>query len=609
GITDPLGRANRLAYDAAGRLIAWKRPDGNTVHYTYDDRGNLTSIQPPGRTVHTFTYAADNRREDYESPRVNGIAAVTRYRYNQDRQLRRIARPGGATVQFAYNQAGRPSGVRIPVGGYSYAYDTGSGHLTTITAPGGQSLDLEYNGFLPTGSQWNGAISGTVSRGYEENFWITSRSVNGKLIGFSYDADGLLTRAGHLALTRDRNHGAVTGTRLGQVATAREYNGFAELNWRSVGNPVTVHLDLSRSTVTADHLNVKGTIPGAGQISIDGKSLNVAADGTFNGQVPLPVGEQDLSVEVFGGQGHRVYSGEVTLRRAAPDAGLQQPIPMAVAGNGDVYYLQGGVGDAQRLRHLSAGADRPGDPTWLDGAIDIARAGDTFYLLKGNVGSRDQLALWAHNASGNRLVANLGGQTVLDMEVGPRGGVYLTTGNRILRVNEDGSLAEHAVLDSRDKSLKLDASSWGLVAASFDSGRVYRIGSYGKAVKLYEGRFQDFAVDGSGRVCFTSRSIVASLGPGFGAPSDEVKCHSLNAATEILSGWGGTARYLEFGPGGALNIGGQNNIVRHSSTGFSALAAPQPEAGTLKITGTTGQDFINAYIRDKLGRITEETET
>ncbi|MFB6358789.1 MAG: hypothetical protein ABEJ96_07260, partial [Thiohalorhabdaceae bacterium] len=260
-----------------------------------------------------------------------------------------------------------------------------------------------------------------------------------------------------------------------------------------------------------------GTIQGASRIEIGGTSLNVASDGSVSGRVPLSMGEQALAVAVFDRSGNRAHSEDVTVTRQSPDAGLRLPKSLAVADSGSVFYLQGRA-EVPALRRIEAGADRPDDPAWLQGdygnePIDLAAAGGgTFYLLKGSIWNRDQLTLWVHDASGDRQMADLSGRTIRDMEVGPEGAVYVTSGNRVLRVAGDGTLAEHAVLDAQDQNLRLDASSWGLVAASDDTGQVYRIGADGRTTRLHQGRFRDFAVDGSGRVCFTRRPLAASLG-------------------------------------------------------------------------------------------------
>ena len=73
-------------------------------------------------------------------------------------------------------------------------------------------MSFSYDGFLPLAETWSGTVTGTVSRSYDNNFWLVSLSVNSNPISFDCDADGLLIRVGELNLTRDPQHGLLTGT-------------------------------------------------------------------------------------------------------------------------------------------------------------------------------------------------------------------------------------------------------------------------------------------------------------------------------------------------------------------------------------------------------------
>jgi len=75
--------------------------------------------------------------------------------------------------------------------------------------------------------------------------------VNGNPVTFGYDDDGLLTQAGTLSLTRDLQHGLLTGTTLGIVTTARGYNGFGEVASDSAAYDATPLYDV---TYTRDPL-------------------------------------------------------------------------------------------------------------------------------------------------------------------------------------------------------------------------------------------------------------------------------------------------------------------------------------------------------------------
>jgi len=123
---------------------------------------------------------------------------------------------------------GKLAAITIPRGVYGYSYDAVTGKLATLTAPDGGTLAYTYDGFLPLTETWGGTITGTVSRTYDNDFRIATLVVNADAVTFGYDDDGLLTQAGSLSLTRDPQHGRITGTTLGTVTTARGYNGFGE---------------------------------------------------------------------------------------------------------------------------------------------------------------------------------------------------------------------------------------------------------------------------------------------------------------------------------------------------------------------------------------------
>jgi RHS repeat-associated protein len=75
-----------------------------------------------------------------------------------------------------------------------------------------------------------GAVTGRVNWTYDSDFRVTSESVNGATpIGFTYDADSLLTGVGALSLTRDPQTGFVTGTALGSLTDTRSFSTFGEL--------------------------------------------------------------------------------------------------------------------------------------------------------------------------------------------------------------------------------------------------------------------------------------------------------------------------------------------------------------------------------------------
>ena len=200
--------------------------------YSYDANGNVTAITPPARPAHAFAYTPVDLEQDYQPPGAGFTPKNTTYSYNLDRQLTTVTRPDGQPIHLGYEPTGgRLSTLTLPGSqAITYAYDPTKGTLSTITAPG-SALAYTYDGSLLKQTTWTGTVAGNVSRNYDDNFRITSQSVNGgNTVNFGYDNDSLLTSAGSLSITRSAQHGLITGTTLATVTDSRSYNPFGELS-------------------------------------------------------------------------------------------------------------------------------------------------------------------------------------------------------------------------------------------------------------------------------------------------------------------------------------------------------------------------------------------
>ena len=229
-VTDPLGRTVSYQYDAVGRVTAKLLPNGEQVRYGYDANGNLTSLTPAGRPAHGFTYTDVDQAATYTPPLLaNTGVTTTQYQYDKDRRLTQISRPDGEAVSFGYGAGGHLERLTTPDWTYQYGYDSKSGQLTSILAPGNEALGFAWDGALLTGTTWNGIVSGNVTRSYDANFRVVGVTVNGQSVPYSYDVDGLLKSAGDLAVNRDASNGRITGTTFGPLQTAQTFNAFGEL--------------------------------------------------------------------------------------------------------------------------------------------------------------------------------------------------------------------------------------------------------------------------------------------------------------------------------------------------------------------------------------------
>ncbi len=197
--------------------------------YSYDPNGNVTSITPPGRPAHNFTYTLVDLEKDYLAPAISGGGTnTTTYSYNADRQVTGITRPDGQQITLSY-AGGKLTNQTFPTGAVSYGYNS-QGNLSSASFAGGGTVNYTYDGSLLLSSTWSGPVTGSVTWTYDNNYRKTSQSVNGgNTITFGYDSDDLLTSAGAMTLTRDAQNGLLTGTTLDTVTESMTYNSLGEV--------------------------------------------------------------------------------------------------------------------------------------------------------------------------------------------------------------------------------------------------------------------------------------------------------------------------------------------------------------------------------------------
>jgi RHS repeat-associated protein len=228
--TDPLKRTFSFTWDTAGDLASRTFADGRSVSFTYDADRNLTSVTPPGRSPRAFTFTPVDLQQSYTPPKVGSDPTNTTYSYDLDRRLTGIHRPDGSAITLTYLHS-RLASINTSEGMLSFTYDPTSSLLQSVSSPSGEGLAYTYDGTLLTKTTWSGPVQGTLGRNSNQDFQLSSQSVNGQPpVGFLYDSDGLMIQAGGLSLSRDAVTGLVTATSLGSVTTSQAYNSFGELS-------------------------------------------------------------------------------------------------------------------------------------------------------------------------------------------------------------------------------------------------------------------------------------------------------------------------------------------------------------------------------------------
>ncbi|KAB2965485.1 MAG: hypothetical protein F9K16_01750, partial [Thermoanaerobaculia bacterium] len=247
-VTDTLGRTVTYERDPVGRVKKQILPDLREIGFTYDANGNVTTVTPPTRPAHAFDYTVVDQVELYTPPEAGFTPRATSYDYNADRQVTLITRPDGQTIVPTYEPNGRLDFLTLPTGTIDVGYDA-VGRVESITAPGGVGHGFVYDGSFLTSLSTTGPVAGAVSFDYDSDLRVSGQTVlGGPVIGYGYDADGLLTSAGSLSLTRNPASGRLETTTLDATTDARTRTSFGELDtWTGsyAGTPLYAY-DLDR---------------------------------------------------------------------------------------------------------------------------------------------------------------------------------------------------------------------------------------------------------------------------------------------------------------------------------------------------------------------------
>jgi len=234
-VVDALGRETSFTYDLVGRVLTQTLPDSRVITFQYDDNGNVTSIQPPGRDAHVHGYNALDLLASYLPPQVVPPLPnrTTSYQYNLDHQPTVVTRPDGAIIVFNYDNT-RGSLMAMNADGeiFTYLPVPNTGKLYRIVGPTARgTLTYTYEGMLTTSEALDlPEFEGTVSWAFDpEDLELASQTVNGRTpIGFEFDEDGLLVRAGDLTIQRKATNGIIEGTTLGLSTTTVGTDSFGE---------------------------------------------------------------------------------------------------------------------------------------------------------------------------------------------------------------------------------------------------------------------------------------------------------------------------------------------------------------------------------------------
>lgn len=230
--TDVLGLTTTFVYDQSNQLLERHLPDGRVIRIGYDVNGNVTTVTPPSRPDHAFSHNTAGQLISYTAPDAGFGPGIVRYSYDSAGRPTSITRPDSSVITISYNSTDFGQVVLLPGNDtLKMVRSATNGNLSQATLTGGVSVAHLYDGPLPTSTTWSGPVQGTVATAYDTDFRLQSEQVNGaSAVQFTYDADGLLTGAGALTLSRDAATGAVIGRTVGSVTSSATYQQGMELS-------------------------------------------------------------------------------------------------------------------------------------------------------------------------------------------------------------------------------------------------------------------------------------------------------------------------------------------------------------------------------------------
>lgn len=216
--TDPAGTITRYEHDRNGEVRKQTDHDGRSISFVRDGNGNVTSIVSRGGVATSFGYSATDRRDS---------AGGLTYDYDLDGALTGIHHADGSALFIDYDAGARLERLRTIDGAYEFGYS--GANLASITTPAGNRIDQTYDGTLLTGTTWSGAVAGSVGYTYDQNLRVATEQVNGgAAVAYVYDADGFITGAGPVTVTRDAISGMTRANTIGATTEEWTLNGHGE---------------------------------------------------------------------------------------------------------------------------------------------------------------------------------------------------------------------------------------------------------------------------------------------------------------------------------------------------------------------------------------------
>ncbi|MGI8553119.1 MAG: RHS repeat-associated core domain-containing protein, partial [Dehalococcoidia bacterium] len=256
-VKDPLNRSTSYQYDLLGHRTQTTDARGTVVGYTYDAAGNQTAETYPSNGSITWAYDAGNQRTS-----MTDVTGTTTWSYDTASRVTQVVAPQG-TVGYSYNPDGRRATMSLPGGKtVNYGYD-GAGRLNSVQDWQNRTVGFNYNvDGQKTGITWPNGVS--TSQSYDAAGRLTGITHTGPnsttLRHFSYTLDAAGNRT---AVASEGGNESYTLDGLNRLTAVTYPQGdTASYSYDASGNRLTKTAGSTTTTYSyddADQLLTDGT--------------------------------------------------------------------------------------------------------------------------------------------------------------------------------------------------------------------------------------------------------------------------------------------------------------------------------------------------------------
>ena len=377
-VTDPLGRQARLEYDANHHLIKLTDAAGQTIHYTYNEVGQILSgTNAEGKLIFRNTYDDQQRiieQEDGISGHQPARFAYTKdggkirstqvtsrlgktstYTFNDNFQVTKLTDELGNTTAYPYNATGKRTAVTDGNGNTTaYQYDA-NGNLKTITNAAGHQTQFVYDENNNVLSVTN-ALDKQIQLSYENNRLTRIIEPEGHVTRYTYDSDGQV-------LTVTRPKGGITAYRYeqGQLVHITQPSGVTyHLGYDAAGRLTTLtDVDNNTTALSYDGVDrlIKVTNPLGHEVSMTYDSRNnlltfTDANGNVSQRDYNAAGNLVKQINALGQATRYEYDGEDRLIRVIDALGQITELGYDAAGR--LNQVTNPLGQTQTLEYDAA---------------------------------------------------------------------------------------------------------------------------------------------------------------------------------------------------------------------------------------------------------------